>query len=115
MDRWYWARVISLDDRPARTVANTVRTTGVAVRMLFQKDFGWDAPAGDSGNESLGNFIRRSSRRCASTLLLAAGKFNHRLELLIRLDGAWFQLADPVDGDLGSGSLMDQVRGQDRS
>jgi hypothetical protein len=40
MERWYWASVISLDDKPASAVAKTVRMTGVIVRIPVQKLLG---------------------------------------------------------------------------
>src|SRR5689334_21659499 len=38
-ERWYWALVISPDDRPASSVAMTVMRTGVVVMMVSKKPF----------------------------------------------------------------------------
>src|SRR5437016_13958700 len=112
MERWYWASVISLEERPARTVANTVKTIGVAVIMLFQMEFGPELVPADSGNESLGSFMQRSWRPSASRRSPPTSEFDYRLKLFVGLDRAWFEFTDPVDRDLDSGSFMDQVRGQ---
>src|SRR5438132_14361845 len=47
--RKYWARVISLDDMPARTVAMTVRRIGVDVITLSQIVLGFSGSADGVG------------------------------------------------------------------
>src|SRR5262249_34555165 len=71
---------------------------------------GWSS--GGLGKRELGEFHTAILAPVSSTLLLAAGKRDDRLELLVRLNRAWFQLANPIDRDLGCRPFMNQVGGQ---